>query len=50
VEKYRRRAWQRAQEHYRWEDVVRQHELLYQRILRGGGQMEISDLIRSTEL
>lgn len=48
VEKYRRRAWQRAQEHYRWEDVVRQHELLYQRILRGG-QMEISDLIRSTE-
>ena len=49
VEKYRRRAWQRAQEHYRWEDVVRQHELLYQRILRGGGQMEISDLIRSTE-
>ena len=50
VEKYRRRAWQRAQEHYRWEDVVRQHALLYQRILRGGGQMEISDLIRSTEL
>ena len=50
VEKYRRRAWQRAQEHYRWEDVVRQHELLYQRILRGGRQMEISDLIRSTEL
>jgi glycosyltransferase involved in cell wall biosynthesis len=50
VEKYRRRAWQRAQEHYRWEDVVRQHALLYQRILHGGGQMEISDLIRSTEL
>ena len=50
VEKYRRRAWHRAQEHYRWEDVVRQHALLYQRILRGGGQMEISDLIRSTEL
>jgi len=50
VEKYRRRAWQRAQEHYRWEDVVRQHALLYQRIRCGGGQMEISDLIRSTEL
>jgi glycosyltransferase involved in cell wall biosynthesis len=50
VEKYRRRAWQHAREHYRWEDVVRQHALLYQRILRGGGQMEISDLIRSTEL
>jgi len=50
VEKYRRRAWQRAQEHYRWEDVVRRHALLYQRILGGGGQMEISDLIRSTEL
>ncbi|HXZ32358.1 MAG TPA: glycosyltransferase [Terriglobales bacterium] len=50
VEKYRRRAWQRAQEHYRWEDVVRQHELLYQRILGGGGLREISDLIRSTEL
>jgi len=50
VEKYRRRAWQRAQEHYRWEDVVRQHALLYQRILHGGSQMEISDLIRSTEL
>jgi glycosyltransferase involved in cell wall biosynthesis len=50
VEKYRRRAWQHAREHYRWEDVVRQHALLYQRILRGGGQVEISDLIRSTEL
>ena len=50
VEKYRQRAWQRAQEHYRWEDVVRQHALLYQRILHGGSQMEISDLIRSTEL
>ena len=45
-----RRAWQRAQEHFRWEEVVRQHALPYQRILGGGGQMEISDLIRSTEL
>jgi glycosyltransferase involved in cell wall biosynthesis len=50
VEKYRRRAWQRAQEHYRWEDVVRQHALLYQKVLGDGGQMEISDLIGSSDL
>ena len=33
VGEYRRRAWKRAQEHYRWEDVVRQYALFYQQML-----------------
>lgn len=32
---YRARAQSRAQKHYRWEDVVHQHALLYENILRG---------------
>jgi len=35
VSEYRDRALRRAQEHYRWEDVVQAHALLYEETLRG---------------
>lgn len=33
VGEYRRKAYQRAQAHYRWEKVVQSHEILYQHVL-----------------
>ena len=33
VGEYRRKAYQRAQVHYRWEKVVQSHEMLYQHVL-----------------
>jgi glycosyltransferase involved in cell wall biosynthesis len=35
VQEYRSNAGQRALMHYRWEDVVRSHETLYQSVLNG---------------
>jgi len=35
VSEYRARALDRAQKHYRWDDVVQQHAALYEDILRG---------------
>jgi len=35
VNEYRERALRRAQENYRWEDVIRAHALLYEETLRG---------------
>src|SRR5207245_6257844 len=47
VEEYRGRALRRAQQNYRWEDVVRQHALLYQRVLEGGATVETPELAQS---
>jgi glycosyltransferase involved in cell wall biosynthesis len=46
VEDYGRKARQRAREHYRWEDVVGQHVLLYQQIMAGGERVEAAELVR----
>jgi glycosyltransferase involved in cell wall biosynthesis len=46
VEDYGRKARQRAREHYRWEDVVVQHVLLYQQIMAGGERVEAAELVR----
>jgi len=46
VEDYGRRAGQRAGEHYRWEDVVARHVLLYRQILGGGERVEAAELVR----
>jgi glycosyltransferase involved in cell wall biosynthesis len=48
VGEYRRRAWKRAQEHYRWGDVVRQHALFYQQILGGARRRESAELAKLT--
>jgi glycosyltransferase involved in cell wall biosynthesis len=48
VEEYRRRAWKRAQEHYRWEDVVQKHVLFYQQMLGGAQRRESAELAKST--
>jgi glycosyltransferase involved in cell wall biosynthesis len=50
VAEYRRRAWKRAQEHYRWGDVVRQHALFYQETLGVAGRRESAELAKSTGL
>ena len=47
VEEYRLKASRHAQEHYRWEDVVRRHALFYQEILGAGGCSESPDLAKS---
>jgi glycosyltransferase involved in cell wall biosynthesis len=47
VEEYRERARKRAREHYRWEDVVRDHALFYQQMLRTGRPAESPDLAKS---
>jgi|HubBroStandDraft_6_1064221.scaffolds.fasta_scaffold00010_66 lipopolysaccharide/colanic/teichoic acid biosynthesis glycosyltransferase/glycosyltransferase involved in cell wall biosynthesis len=39
VEEYRQKASQRAREHYRWEDVVGQHVLLYRQLLSSGSTL-----------
>jgi len=44
VEEYRRRAWRRAREHYRWDRVVRRHVLFYQQVLETGRYDESSDV------
>jgi glycosyltransferase involved in cell wall biosynthesis len=48
VEEYRRRAWKRAQEHYRWGDVVRRHALFYQQMLGGARRRKSAELAKST--
>jgi len=40
VAEYRRKAVRRAREHYRWEDVVRQHAGLYRQLLGGGQEID----------
>jgi len=47
VEEYRGRAFRRAQQNYRWEDVVRLHALLYQRVLKGSATVETPKLAQS---
>ena len=48
VEEYRLKACQRARQHYRWEDVVGQHVLLYRQILNGGERVEAVEPSRGT--
>ncbi len=40
VAAYRVRARQRAQTHYRWDDVVQQHANVYKRLMEGAGAVE----------
>jgi len=47
VTEYRRRAFQRAREHYRWEDVVRQHASFYEEML-GGKKLDAAEYLAST--
>jgi glycosyltransferase involved in cell wall biosynthesis len=44
VEQYRIRARQRAQTHYRWEDVVQRHAIVYQKIAGGRAAIEEPEL------
>lgn len=46
VQDYRQKARQRARQHYRWEDVVEQHVLLYRQILDGGKRMTAGEPAR----
>ena len=46
VETYRQKAGQHAREHYRWEDVVQQHILLYRQIMDGRERVEAVELGR----
>lgn len=48
VGEYARRAHKRALDHYRWEDVVRQHAQFYQQLLAGVRHSESSELAKST--
>jgi glycosyltransferase involved in cell wall biosynthesis len=49
VATYRTRARDRAQTHYRWEDVVQQHEKVYLRLMGGGvGGVKTPELAQST--
>jgi len=43
VADYRVRARQRAESHYRWEDVVKQHADVYRRLLGDGGAVETQE-------
>jgi glycosyltransferase involved in cell wall biosynthesis len=47
VTKYRQQAFQRAREHYRWKDVVRQHASFYELVL-GGKNVEATEYLTST--
>jgi glycosyltransferase involved in cell wall biosynthesis len=47
VDEYRARALQRAQQHYRWEDVVRQHAVLYQQVIDGATPVEAHEVAPS---
>lgn len=47
VTEYGQRALQRAREHYRWDDVIRQHASLYEQVL-GGKKVDNVEYIAST--
>ena len=44
VEEYRVRARERAQTHYRWEDVVQRHASVYQQVAGGRAAIEEPEL------
>jgi len=49
VAKFRRKAAERAQQHYRWEDVVRQHAGLYGQLVHGVKKVEATQYIGSAD-
>jgi glycosyltransferase involved in cell wall biosynthesis len=46
VEQYREKAYQRASQHYCWDDVVRRHVLVYRRLLGGAEPLETAEFVR----
>src|SRR6266700_1494752 len=47
VAQCREKALRRAQDHYRWEDVIQKHEQLYRRALDRNGKVRLPDLHES---